>query len=374
MIARDRCAVCGAGALADLLHIPAYPIFQGCVAAPRGADETAPMTWKACGACGSAQVTPLPPLERIYQAGHATGLGASWARHHAAFADFLIAHVHGGIADVGGGSGTLAIAYRRAGGTAPFTILEPHALRAEGLPADIRVQDGFLEEAALAATGAGTVVMCHMFEHALDLRAALRAIGAALPPDGRFCLAWPELERWTAKGVAGALNFEHGVYVTVPRLLALLAEFGWRERARRHWEENETLFLALERGGASMAPPRGDAATAVPAYFARLQALAAAAQRAAADHDGEVFLMPASVYSQALLALGLAEGRIAALLDNAPAKQGQRLYGTSLEVRPVSALAGARDPLVILNAGAHDDEIAAGLIAVRPDVRIAGRN
>jgi hypothetical protein len=110
----------------------------------------------------------------------------------------------------------------------------------------------------------------------------------------------------------------------------------------------------------------------VPAYFARLREQAIAAQRAADSHVGEVFLMPASVYSQALLALGLREERLSGLLDNAPAKQGRRLYGTGLAVFPVAALSAARDPLVILNAGAHNAEIAASLKALRPDIRIAG--
>lgn len=374
MIARDACVVCGAGGLEELLHIPAYPVFQGCVTGSRSADETAAMNWKHCGACGSAQITPLPPLERIYQAGHATGLGAAWARHHAAFAQFLRAHAHGAIADVGGGSGTLAIAFRRAGGVAPYAILEPNALRADGLPPDIAVVDGFLEEAPLKATGANTVVMCHMFEHALDLRAALTAIDAALPSGGRICIAWPELEHWTAKGVAGALNFEHGIYVTVPRLVALLAEFGWRLVTRQRWDENDTLFLAMERGAAPTDAAIGNARQAVPAYFARLRRLAVDAQRSAQSHDGEAFLMPASVYSQALLSLGLEERSISCLLDNAPAKQGRRLYGTNLIVRPATTLAEARNPLVILNAGAHNAEIAAGLRALRPDVRIAAAN
>jgi SAM-dependent methyltransferase len=251
--------------------------------------------------------------------------------------------------------------------------LEPNALRADGLPADVAVMDGFLEEAALAATGAATAVMCHMFEHATDLRAALAAIAAALPADGRICLAWPELEQWTAKGVAGALNFEHGIYLTVPRLLALFSEFGWREIARRRWDENDTLFLALERGRAAAPAARSDGAKAVPAYFARLREQAFAAQRAVENHDGEVFLMPASVYSQALLAMGLREARICALLDNAPAKQGRRLYGTGLSVLSPAALGTARDPLVILNAGAHNAEIAASLRALRDDVRILGK-
>jgi hypothetical protein len=372
MIARAACAVCGAGDLGELLTIAAYPVFQGCVASPRDDGETAPMTWRHCRTCGSAQIAPLPPLERIYQAGHATGLGAAWARHHAAFAQFLVTHARGGLADVGGGSGTLAMTYRKAGGAAPFTILEPNALRAEGLPADIAVVDGFLEEAALCATGAATVVMCHMFEHATDLREALAAVDAALPADGRLCLAWPVLEQWAAKGVAGALNFEHGIYLTVPRLLALLAEFGWAEIARQSWDENDTLFLALERGRPSVAVARSDGDVAVPAYFAQLRRQAEAAQQAAGHHDGEVFLMPASVYSQSLLALGLEERSLTGLLDNSPVKQGRRLYGTGLTVFAADRLRGARNPLVILNAGAHNTEIAAGLRALRPDVRIAG--
>jgi hypothetical protein len=212
-----------------------------------------------------------------------------------------------------------------------------------------------------------------MFEHATDLRETLTAIGAVLPADGRLCLAWPELEQWTEKGVAGALNFEHGIYLTVPHLLALLAEFGWRETARQRWEENDTLFLALARGATAATATRSDGAEAVPRYFARLKARAAEAQRAAAAHAGEVFLMPASVYSQSLLALGLEETCLAGLLDNSPAKQGRRLYGTNLVVSPAAALRASRDPLVILNAGAHNDEIAAGLRSLRPDVRIHGQ-
>lgn len=370
MIVRNSCVICGAHDLDELLNVPDYPVFQGCVTTPRGGDECAPMTWWQCRGCGSAQISPLPTVDRIYQAGHATGLGAAWKRHHIAFANFLVSHARGALVDVGGGSGTLAIAYRNAGGHAPFTILEPNALRAADLPGDVMVMDGFLEAPALAATGATTIIMCHMFEHATDLRAALTAINAALPDSGRICLAWPELEHWTAKGAAGALNFEHGIYLTVPRLLTLLAEFGWQEAARERWTENDTLFLALERGSAAVEATRSNADQAVPEYFLRLRRQANAAQRAAASHVGDVFLMPASVYSQSLLALGLDEKNLIGLLDNAVAKQGRRLYGTQLNVFPVTALLGATGPLVILNGGAHNFEIAQGLRALRSDVQI----
>ena len=131
---REFCVVCGADELESIVTIASFPVFQGCVDFDAEADECASMRWVSCERCGSAQIADLPPLDRIYQAGHATGLGASWARHHAAFAAFLDAHVAGPIADIGGGSGTLAAAYRKTGGKAPWTILEPNALRSADLP------------------------------------------------------------------------------------------------------------------------------------------------------------------------------------------------------------------------------------------------
>ena len=371
-VQRSTCTVCGGSDLAPFLRIEAYPVFQGCVAFEAGSRERAPMSWAECGACGSAQITTLPALDRIYQAGHATGLGSAWARHHAAFADFLCTEASGPIVDVGGGSGTLAAAYRKASGNAAWTILEPNALRAPCLPADVTVVDGFLDGDILARINASTVVMCHMLEHVVDLRASLAVMDATLPPDGRICIAWPELENWTARGLAGALNFEHGIYLTVPWLRSLFAEFGWHLAAQRRWAENDTRFLAFTRGAPVMLDtPRSQGARAVLRFFEILRQQADRLRATLAGHDGEAFLMPASIYAQALLALGAPESRFTALLDNSSAKQASRLYGTDLRVlAPAAALPEARNPLVVLNGGSHTAEITTGLRTIRPDVRI----
>jgi hypothetical protein len=374
MLLRARCVVCGAGTLQALLTIPAYPVFQGCVAFAPTPNETAAMSWSLCPACAAAQITALPPLDRIYQAGHATGLGAAWARHHAAFANFVQSHADGVIVDVGGGSGTLAVAYRCQGGRAAWTILEPNALRTPALPSDVTVVDGFLEGDILQRLGASTVVMCHMFEHCVDLRDTVKRLSESLPAVGRILLAWPELERWVEKSLAGALNFEHGIYLTLPRLRALFAEFGWVIRSEVRWEEFDTRFLAFQRGPTSKpaSEPNCQAtAAAIQGYFDRFAAQARALSRLLDEHDGEAFLMPASIYAQALLAGGLSEDRFMGLLDNSAVKQQRRLYGTNLQVAaPEAALPSCRNPLVVLNGGAHEGEIAAGLRRLKPGIRL----
>jgi hypothetical protein len=292
--------------------------------------------------------------------------------HHEAFVGFLKNNIVGRVVDVGGGSGTLALAYRTAGGDAPWVILEPNALRVPDLPEDISVVDGFLEREALRMTGASSVVMCHMLEHAVDLRGAVDALTRELPDEGRICLAWPVLETWVQKGLAGALNFEHGVYLTVPCLLALFAEYGWNVVAQQAWAQNDTLFLAFARGKGGASAVRGDGMTAVPDYFESIRSQAIYFEQILKAWPGDAFLMPASIYAQALLAAGLSEHRFTALLDNAPVKQGRRLFGTDLQVREVSVLRSADRPIVVLKGGAHDAEISKELRAVRSDVHIVG--
>jgi SAM-dependent methyltransferase len=355
-----------------IVEIARFPMFQGCVREKPGARECAPMRWVACNACGSAQVLSLPPVEILYQAGHATGLGAAWGRHHAAFARFIKRHAKGPILDIGGGSGTLAAAYRKEGGDAAWSILEPNALRSSALPRDVPVIEGFLNAATLKRLAPKNIVMCHMLEHAVDLRAAIGDISDALPSDGSVLLAWPDLDIWVKRGLAGALNFEHGIYVTMPRLNAVFAEFGWRASGQEYWNENDTRFIAYMRGVSHpRSSPATSAADAVAAYFAGFRDAAARISVMLDGHDGDALLMPASVYAQALIAAGLDERRFAALLDNAAVKHGARLYGTRLIVRsPRDGLAEARKPIVVLNGGAHDAEIARGLRALRPDIRV----
>ena len=77
--------------------------------------------------------------------------------------------------------------------------------------------------------------------------------------------------------------------------------------------------------------------------------------------------MPASYYSQSLLMHGLSSQHLAGLLDNAPAKQGKRLYGSALTVASVeSSAAQLLAGTVVVHGGGHTAAILAGLAAANP--------
>jgi len=371
---RKCCVVCGGNVMVPAAQLARFPVFQGTVATPPGEGERAPITWIACASCGSAQIETLPPHSQIYQAGHATGLGQAWARHHAALAQFIKLQAQGPIVDIGGGSGTLALAYRNSGGLAPWAILEPSAMPAPDLPRDVDVAVGELAASNLARLAPRTAVLCHVLEHLPALQDAVATL-AACESLSRVILAWPVLERWTARALAGALNFEHCTYVTLATLKALFGAQGWHLHAEAQWRENDTAFLSFARGEplrehVAQGTAR-DAVGAIGAFYAHFQITALQIDRAVAMHRGDAYLMPASVYAQTLLASGLKETRFRAVLDNAPLKQGQRLYGTSLQVLdPANILADADNPLVVLNGGPHTPEIIRALRTLRDDVDI----
>jgi hypothetical protein len=72
---------------------------------------------------------------------------------------------------------------------------------------------------------------------------------------------------------------------------------------------------------------------------------------------GKVYLFGAHVFSQFLLSFGLNRNKIECILDNSPAKQGKRLYGTDLMVKSPDIIAEEFNPTIILRTGVFNQEI-----------------
>ena len=372
---RRACAVCGSDHVTPTGVTFPLPAYQGCVPAtlPDAVQIRPSMAFDVCADCGSAQVAaPLPP-EIIYQGGHATGLGGAWTHHHRALAEFLKLHSAGPILEFGGGAGALARTFRaaEAGPRRPWTIVEPNPVTNTGAPIlDLDYQIGFFGPDSRVAPGIGTVLFCHCLEHLPSVAEALRHLAGELATGTRIVVAWPDLESWVEKGVPGGINWEHTFYCTVETLTAVFAREGFRRVAHAEFGPGHSHFLAFERDPAvpAQAALAGDAAATerrVRAYFETFRAQAAALNAAL---DGRAYyLAPASIYAQALLSAGLSPSCLG-LVDNAAVKQGRVLYGTGLTVHAPSVL--KPDDVLVLNGGAHADEMARGFRELVPGLTI----
>lgn len=382
---RQCCPICEGKNFRTIVRQESVPVFQGPVnigsAAPKGIERV-PVVWKGCDDCGAAFIHRLPPTEIVYQGGHATGIGRAWLRHHEAFADFIVSQSPGQrILEIGGGVGTLASLACEQDKSLFWTILEPNPVEDGSTLGDqICYRSGFLEEGLRASEEVDSIVMSHTLEHIYEPRAALASIQSILKPGQAFFLAWPILEDWAEALLAGAFNLEHNFFLSLEALLALTNGFGLELVEKVHHPAMRTYFLKFrhrESGASSdmtMAQPSKSYGT-VERYYNRLASLSTTIKdiikSRTITESRELFMMPASIYSQTLLNLGLADLDISGFLDNAPSKIGKCLFGYNIEIfSPEERLVTAKKPIVILNGGAHTQEISAQLRTLRHDLEI----
>lgn len=381
---RSVCAVCGSDQIRPTNVRFSLPAYQGCISPrmPIVGQTTREMKFQSCDACDSVQIERPLPAALVYQGGHATGLGAAWAAHHSALCEFLRRESRGPILEFGGGAGTLARAYRarETGSHRPWTIVEPNPVLSEDPVADLSYEIGFFGTGSRVAPTVETVLFCHCLEHLPSVQAAARHLSEELSPGRRVVIAWPDLERWIEKGVPGAINWEHTFYCRIATLISVFERAGFKTAAHEPYGSGHSHFLAFERtdglrpstsgrtethehdapseGGVV---PRGEELLA--AYFEKFRAQAKALNAAL---DGRpYYLSPASIYGQALIAGGLAKNCLG-LIDNAPVKQGLTLYGTGLTVYAPSQLKAG--DVLVLNGGAHAEEMTRGFHAAQPDL------
>ena len=82
------------------------------------------------------------------------------------------------------------------------------------------------------------------------------------------------------------------------------------------------------------------------------------------------FIFGAHIFTQYLFGFGLPPNLFSNVLDNDPAKQNNRLYGTELEVKSPKILKDIENPLVVLKAAMYTEEIKKDILEnINPNTR-----
>lgn len=378
ILQRTRCVIDGSPRLEPLHRFPEFPVYMGCTDDPPGTDPTHDMAWAICRDCGCIQLTELVPPPVLYARSHNSGLvGGLWARHHEAFAEFILEHGPASVLEVGAGHGILSIQVHRRRPEVDWVAVEPNPTPQPGCRA--RFIRGFFPGDVETGLSVDAVVHSHFLEHLYAPREFFADLGRFLAPGKLLLFSVPNMRVMLERKYTNCLNFEHSYLADEAAIERLLAEAGFATVDRRAFLDDHSLFYAARRmggvgGAAPAAPAPADAWARNRAAYedylrhhadevARLNAFMAA-------HDGEVFLFGAHVFSQYLFAFGLDQGRITAVLDNDRSKQGRRLSGSRLAVASPEVLRAARNPAVILKAGVYNQEIRDDIVArINPETR-----
>lgn len=339
------------------------PAYMGCVDSESQDDIVAPMVW-GINSAGLLAVMDPPPLHAVYPAQHNDPtVSPLWMKHHRAFALFTADHTTSSlILEVGGADGTLAdIVLTEMGLKIDWRIIEPNPHVKEESAA--RVYEGwFPQDLPPGQAFWPCIVSSHVLEHALDPYQYLSDCSNALRLNGDLILTWPDMGAMAERTDLNMLNFEHLHFLPQETVEEMLRITGFEVLSVEKFQGHSIFIHAKKREAPAARPEKfntdQELLTAMAErYWASLKSTVDRFRAEINAWDGEVWLFGAHVFSQYLLAMGLEPIRLSGILDNAPGKQGKRLYGTASEVSSPEALRGTSGNLILIAAALYEDEI-----------------
>jgi hypothetical protein len=367
-LVRTHDVIQGLDDLEHLFSFSNFPVFLGCTDAAPETDQVFDLSFAISRHSGCVQLDRLVPLDVLYAANHAPVVGALWEAHHREFARFVADFKPQSVLEIGGAHGMLCRNFRALQAEVRWTIVEPNPIPVEGL--DAHFIPTFFDSSFQSDERYDLVVHSHTLEHIYEPRRFIADIAKLSQPGDIHCFSAPDLQAWLERHYTNALNFEHTYLLNDAYISGMLAEQGFRVLRREGFGDRHSVFYATVREAAGSGVRQIYPAdlyernkALILGYRDELHAQVAKLNAQLQTEQGPVFLFGAHVFSQTLLALGLDTSRIECLLDNAKVKQGQRLYGTGLQVSDPSVLAGLTRPVVIIRAGAYEGEIKAAILA-----------
>lgn len=360
LINRAADVVTGSSNMEDLHSMKNFPVFMGCVEHSEADDIVAELTWQINKDSGFIQLKKLIPLDILYQAEHNAGaVGEIWKEHHRKFSNFISNIKPSSVLEIGGAHGILSKEYKKYGAIS-WTILEPNPAPTDGC--DAKFIKGFFDDRFLHDEYFDTVVHSHVFEHIYEPDHFMQHLSSFIDEGKNLVFSLPNMKVMLERNYTNCLNFEHSIFLTEPYVEHMLAKHGFKLLNKEYFMDDHSIFYSAVR-----------ASTVLPIelpsdlyeknkllynnYVKYHNDLILDINSKISNIEAPTYLFGAHVFAQYLIESGLDISKIISLLDNDQAKQGKRLYGTSLMVQSPKILRNVMNPIVILKAGVYNAEI-----------------
>jgi SAM-dependent methyltransferase len=370
-ILRNKSVITQKSNLEHLHTIKDFPVFFGCSTEPPEKDLVADMVWKIDPETGLIQLSELIPLDILYMEQHVDATGEVWENHNNSFAEYVLKNRKGNIIEIGGGSGKIANIILDNDDSIQYTAIEPNPLFEERKNLRI-IKSFFSRDFKDQFDDNNTIVFSQLYEHVYDPEEFLNEIRQFLPVGGRLIFAYPNLEYWFKNKFTNAINFEHTMLMTDYYVDYFLARAGFKIVEKYEYKNHSHFYVSekLEsRNTDAKIENRYEHYSKMFAEFIDYhQTVVDKINNQIENNDSKVFLFGGHIFSQYLIMMGLNISKIINILDNSPAKQEKRLYGTDLTVKSPEILKDIESPLVILKAGLYNDEIKKDILEnINPD-------
>lgn len=343
----------------ELLSESKYPVFAGCVDVTElNTDLVANQKWVIYKS-GVIALKELIPLEILYKNGHDAGfVGNIWENHHNEFANFVLKTSPKNVLEIGGGHGKLSKNCLEKNQKINWTIIEPNSTNKSN---KVKYIDGYFENYDINGDF-DCIVHSHLFEHIYEPNVFLKKCYNILNNrgGGQMVFSLPNMQKWLENKWTNCLNFEHTIFINENVIEFLLNNNNFSIIDKKYFS-NHSIFIRAEINNNLIKNKLNIDYNDNKYLFLDMQNhysnLVEKLNNIIRKTNKEIYLFGAHLFSQYLLYNGLDNKKIKNILDNNLNKQGKRLYGTNLIVQSPKILQNNTNSIVILCAGAYNEEI-----------------
>lgn len=370
-IIRQECCMCGSKYFLPFLKVPTFPIFMGTTTQNHEKDLFHDQVWVVCRECGCLQLKELIPLDLLYSAQHSSGaIGAIWENHHKEFCEFILQDSTDSICEIGAGHSDLARKIINKYSGINYLVIEPNP---QNVPIGVKVIPGFMEDNLDELHKYDTLVHSHVLEHVYQPRKFIQEIGLIMRHNTSMYVSFPNIEQLINSRGTNSLNFEHTYYLHPFQFRALLKFYDLTVVRERKYLNHSYFFKIVRATAESKLEALPNISKYSESFKEMWVELKEFVQKVNAFGNLDsipTYLFGAHVFSQALLSLGLESKNVVGILDNANAKNGERLYGTKYNVYNPKVIQNMREVRVILKTSHYQNEIKSQLFGLNSNVEI----
>jgi 2-polyprenyl-3-methyl-5-hydroxy-6-metoxy-1,4-benzoquinol methylase len=368
---RSKCCICESTYLEPFFEILEFPIFMGTTQAPQGEDIFQDQKWVLCAECGCLQILELIPLQILYSKEHSSGaIGEIWKNHHKMFANFILADSPESICEIGAAHCVLSEMILEKNPKTKYLIIEPNPLN---IPKNVKLIPGFIEDNLIEISNYQAVVHSHVLEHIYDPRLFISNIANSMINNCAMYISFPNIARLIDTRGTNSLNFEHTYYLHPDQIKSLFRIYGLKVVREEEYLEHSYFFKVIKDNHLiinSKILNIADEAESFKKMWQELTLFVHSTNLLISKNPIPTFLFGAHIFSQGLISLGLDTKYIKGILDNSIDKQGERLYGSNLEVFSFEAIRNFSSVRVILKASHYQDEIRKQIISINLNAEI----
>ena len=355
---RNKCVICS-GDLNNIYSLNNVPLTLGCVDIPIYKYDT--LSYSSCNICNTIQLDKLIPLTILYEKSHNfISVGNIWNNYFDLFVENIKDIIYNKIVlEIGCPTGKIA---NLCNNYNKWYAIEPNININSYKDKNIICINKFVDEDIINhVEKIDVIIHSHLFEHIYEPNIFLKTCYELLKADGEMFFGVPNMQYIADNSIAPFFGvfFEHTIFLNNENIIYLLKINNF-QLINIYYYQNHSIFFHVKKN------TNIDNNCIIPkinsiSYFNKNittynEFIVKCTKEISLIENKKIYIFGASYNTQILLAMGLTNLKIDALLDNCIEKQNKYLYGYNLLIKSPAILKD-NDSIVILKNGVYSNEI-----------------